>query len=499
VQASIEVLGTKVGMALSQKLQGSFAQFDRFLQRNAGAIVSGLTRIVDGVLVVIDALARAGSRIGEAIVAIHDWFLTLSPDSQELITRFGEIVIAWRLLNTAFLTSPLGLILSFAAALALLYEDYKTWKEGGDSLIDWTKWEPSILKAEGALKYLIDQFNALGVTTEQWQHALEALALFIAGSWATRVVLAIGKVAAGLASLAAPGWIINLISLLSRMAGPLVFLYTLLRPNGSIDDNESRNLSNALRGDAAAPTWLKEPTRNQGLPPEARALLDTIAGPESAGAYNVRWGGIGKPDATFNDFSKHPNIPEPGPAGPSTAAGRYQITNETWREFAPGVGVTDFQPGNQDIVGWSIASKRYKAATGGDLLTDLRDPSKRTQVEAALRATWPTINMSPYDANLAVTSRGAAGRLPGPSIPGATPGTSDSSPRSVSPQGMDAWEYIVGRTALGGGGGSNVAIQQNNTFHINGASSPEQTAGAVANKVTGANADLQRGMQGAVR
>ncbi|MGV0885982.1 phage tail tape measure protein [Acinetobacter venetianus] len=43
-----------------------------------------------------------------------------------------------KLLRLAFLGSPIGIILALGAALALLWEDWKVWKEGGKSLIDWS-------------------------------------------------------------------------------------------------------------------------------------------------------------------------------------------------------------------------------------------------------------------------------------------------------------------------------------------------------------------------
>ncbi len=49
-----------------------------------------------------------------------------------------------KLFNLAFLASPLGIILALASALALLYDDYKTWKDGGKSLFDWSKWTNGI-------------------------------------------------------------------------------------------------------------------------------------------------------------------------------------------------------------------------------------------------------------------------------------------------------------------------------------------------------------------
>lgn len=49
--------------------------------------------------------------------------------------------------------SPIGLITALAAGIALLWEDYKTWKEGGQSLIDWGKWKPEV---DAALKMTRD-------------------------------------------------------------------------------------------------------------------------------------------------------------------------------------------------------------------------------------------------------------------------------------------------------------------------------------------------------
>ncbi|WP_151981678.1 cell wall hydrolase [Acinetobacter guerrae] len=57
-----------------------------------------------------------------------------------------------RLLNLSLLASPIGFIIALAAALALLYDDYQTWKEGGKSLIDWSNWTEGIESAFDVLK-----------------------------------------------------------------------------------------------------------------------------------------------------------------------------------------------------------------------------------------------------------------------------------------------------------------------------------------------------------
>ncbi|MDH0655020.1 phage tail tape measure protein [Acinetobacter johnsonii] len=57
-----------------------------------------------------------------------------------------------KLFRLAFLASPIGIILALASALYLLYDDYKTWKEGGKSLIDWSKWTNGIDKIIAKIK-----------------------------------------------------------------------------------------------------------------------------------------------------------------------------------------------------------------------------------------------------------------------------------------------------------------------------------------------------------
>ena len=58
-----------------------------------------------------------------------------------VIKMFIPALKAFRL---AFLASPIGIILALAAAIGLLYDDYKTWRDGGKSLFDWSKWTEGI-------------------------------------------------------------------------------------------------------------------------------------------------------------------------------------------------------------------------------------------------------------------------------------------------------------------------------------------------------------------
>ena len=127
-----------------------------------------------------------------------------------------------------------------------------------------------------------------------------------------------------------------------------------------------------------------------GLPSEAAALLSTIAGPESGGRYNVRYGG-----ATFNDYSDHPRIPEVIASGPnkgktSTAAGRHQFLEGTWDEAAGALGLKNFSPESQDKAAWWLAQRDYSKNTGRDLLADLK-AGDMSRVPGALAGTWTSL------------------------------------------------------------------------------------------------------------
>lgn len=66
-----------------------------------------------------------------------------------------------KMMRLAFLASPIGIILALAAALAALYDDYKGWKEGGKSLIDWSKWNDNLEKIMSKLRDFIELLNSV--------------------------------------------------------------------------------------------------------------------------------------------------------------------------------------------------------------------------------------------------------------------------------------------------------------------------------------------------
>jgi muramidase (phage lysozyme)/polyisoprenoid-binding protein YceI len=143
--------------------------------------------------------------------------------------------------------------------------------------------------------------------------------------------------------------------------------------------------------------------------PQANALLDVIAGPESGGQYNVLYGG-----GTFSDLSQFPHWQgAQGPAGTTHAAGGFQFEPATWNEAQQATGVPDFSPQSQQKAAWWLASNTYQKGTGRDLQADLAQ-GKTDLIAPALQSQWPSINQNSIarlNSDLQTVSAGA-GSLP---------------------------------------------------------------------------------------
>ncbi|HBW0909987.1 TPA: lytic transglycosylase domain-containing protein [Klebsiella pneumoniae] len=193
----------KIGSSLADGLAGSLDRLRRQILENFPKIEGAITGTVKGILWAGEMVGRIIYRLIQAASDIRAWWIGLDSDTQKLIQTLGGLLVAWRLLNAAMLASPITWVLALAGALLLLYDDYKTWKEGGKSLIDWKQWEPAIEKAKAAILWLRDKLLGLKDDVGGWQNAFEVLATFVAGSWAARMLLGIAKVGRGFSPILA--------------------------------------------------------------------------------------------------------------------------------------------------------------------------------------------------------------------------------------------------------------------------------------------------------
>lgn len=197
------IMRDKIGSNLAGGLAGSLDTLRRQILDNFPKIEDTLTRVIKGVIWLANAFTRMAWRLIQGAGSVIDWWKRLDEGSKNLLKIFGALLVAWRLLNSAFLKSPIGIITTLILAIGLLYDDYQTWKEGGKSLIDWSKWEPAIEKAKKAILWLRDKLLGLKDSVGGWQNSLEILATFIAGAWLSKITSAFAK----LAGIPMPPWL----------------------------------------------------------------------------------------------------------------------------------------------------------------------------------------------------------------------------------------------------------------------------------------------------
>jgi hypothetical protein len=112
-----------------------------FIMDNAKQIEDALQPILEAVVSIGSAVARLTGRafqlMGELIKPVIDIIIKANDETHGWLFKILALTAAWKMFNLSFLVSPIGLIIALGAALLLLYDDWKTWEEGGESAIDW--------------------------------------------------------------------------------------------------------------------------------------------------------------------------------------------------------------------------------------------------------------------------------------------------------------------------------------------------------------------------
>lgn len=133
----------------------------------------------------------------EKALEVFQDIVTWMRDNSEFVETFLTI-IAVGLGAIAAASVPINLtvvaITALAAAIAALYQDYMTWKRGGESLIDWAKWEPGIKAAGDGVRWLKDMIEDMvyraiaavdllsAVWDRDWKRAKFAVGEFVSGT-----------------------------------------------------------------------------------------------------------------------------------------------------------------------------------------------------------------------------------------------------------------------------------------------------------------------------
>ena len=195
-----------------------FVEFMKGAMEVARPFFKAVSGLVAGL---VKIFARVGQGVGALISAVvkpFAWFFSILPNWVKVL---GGLTAGWIALNAAFAASPVGMVIALGLAIAALVDDFLVWKEGGQSFIDWSAWEPAIAAATeavgnlvqffrdltGAVFGLIDglvklfsgdtdgAFKAWGDSIESVRHAVESLF-----GWLTKTQEFLGNVLGGAAS-----------------------------------------------------------------------------------------------------------------------------------------------------------------------------------------------------------------------------------------------------------------------------------------------------------
>lgn len=144
MKMTFDAIKSAVGLKFMGQIKNGIDTLRKFLVENMPKIINAVTPIINVVLRIAEAFVKIVGRVGGAIGSIIGFLMRANDATDGWAGYILAAAAAWKYLNLSFLATPIGMILSLAAAIALLVDDFLTWKEGGDSLISWQAWENEI-------------------------------------------------------------------------------------------------------------------------------------------------------------------------------------------------------------------------------------------------------------------------------------------------------------------------------------------------------------------
>lgn len=445
--SAFAILGQKVVATLNGSLQGDVKHFREGLVDNFTRISGVITNVVKGVLWLADMISTLAFRAMQVIGTVVDWFNSLDDSTKRLAEGVVGLLAAWRLLNAGFLATPLGQLAALSVALLTLYDDYKVWKEGGKSLIDWTRWLPDIELAQRLLHAMGEQFTELG----------EIIHAVMDRRWAD-----LGTHAARFARLAVGGWKDVYNTIKSQIEGT---------PVPTPKAAASSGVANSAFGALIA--------RGEG---DYNSVNRGARGGYRSGTENL--GGMTVAEVMAAQRS-----------GQFNAAGRYQLIGGTLSDAVKALGLKGdekFDKGTQDrIFDQYLVNNKRRAI--GDFISgrsnDIRAAINAASLEWASVAD-PATGKSHYAGvgnNSASISADDMARALRASRSGAR------NPYAGEQLALSPGESVVGS------GQAPITVSQTTTIQVTGSGDSHATANAVAQAQSGVNQRLVRNMRSAAQ
>lgn len=152
----MDAIRKSVALRFMGQIQQGIDSLRKQLVANMPQIISSIEPVIAIALRIAESFVLTGGRVIQVISNLLGWIGQIDKATDGWATIIGVALAAWKFLNLSFLATPLGIVLALVAGLGLLVDDFLTWKEGGDSLIDWTQWEPGMTAAINGIVALKD-------------------------------------------------------------------------------------------------------------------------------------------------------------------------------------------------------------------------------------------------------------------------------------------------------------------------------------------------------
>ncbi|GLQ96479.1 hypothetical protein [Dyella mobilis] len=497
-----EVLGIdyKTMLALMNGMDGFEDRYKQILARYGLDTKKAAEQSHQFMLRMRDLRANAdvlGTVIGTHLIGVFDeleyrWN-SLDSTTQSNIESFGKWAAAIVAGAAVIAGGPVVWIGALAAAIGLLWDDYRVWKEGGKSLIDWGKWKPEIDLAKAGIDLIGDGLNNLvAIGKAAWPHMVGGwhdltAAIKDAYEWIMKIIHAVEGskafqwvmeksqgIRAGITNAfdQAKGWVLN------KTKGPRDSIAQLYAQTGIVDrvknfgsevqagvdtDQEATDRSNAA--DALGQLWrqLTGQPYDHGTPdqapPAAGRPSDQSSGATDQAPLGVRDNNPGNlrtgPGGSFGNYA----TPEQGLQalshqlglyfnGQSAAAGYRHL--QTLRDI-----LSTYAPKSENDTGAYIADVAKQMGVSPDAQLNLNDP----QVMASLM-------------------RGIIQHEDG-----------------YNPYSSEMIDHAAGNQASAAPSIAGVSLEQKTYITVSGTDKPQETARAVASEQNTVNQRLARNFQ----
>lgn len=466
---SLETAITLVFQKISTDMAGSLGRdlenLRQLILNNSDQIVQSITALAHILLWLAQVVVRVVVRATQAFRDLRDFWNSLPPDFRRGIETILGIAFAFRLLNAVIARGPFGLLMLLATLLLALYDDYKTWQEGGKHFINWDYWGPEIQKAWDGIKAIARVIDEVVQAIGGWKTVAYLFLAWYTGTFLLRMVAtttaAIAQMtAASTASMTSltttASGALGILARLALRAGPLAAVIAAMWPSNT----QTQDQENAIMGRAPGTGAFGTPGAGNTLAGGGGFSNDVIKFFMGRGWSLAQAAGIAANIRAESNF----NPTAVGDRGQAYGLGQWHpdrqrlfeqfMLETTGRRKSIRDSTFDEQLGFYD---WEL---RHNEAGAGNLLR------QQTTAEGAGRAVVQAER--PADMLGASASRAADARR-------------------------------LQEAYLSSGQGGGVTVNQNNNVTVSGVRDPHEAAAAVGAEHRRNNADLQRNLQGAVR